>query len=159
MTPRKELFVKVKQALSAIAALEYIDLQRGQFDQDEKNYPNVFTAALIQVMPILYQTMTENQQEGECTFHVDFFCKDGWMNQFNNQQDPNHGLIEIDVLDEINASIQFLNGESFKPVQLINEEELRINDHGIMSYRLTFSTKIYKRVNYNYTKQKLSPSN
>jgi len=157
MTPRKELFIKVKEALANIAALELIDLQRGQFDLEEKQYPNCYTAALIQIMPINYTTMVEHQVEGICTFHVDFYCKDGWMDQFNTTPDPTHGLIEIDVLDEITNAVQFLVGEQFKPVQLANEEELSINDAGIMSYRLTFSTHIYKRTTYGYTNAKLKP--
>ena len=57
MTPRKELFVKVKQALATIEGIELIDLQRGQFDNPENGYPEIWTAALIQVMPITYETM------------------------------------------------------------------------------------------------------
>lgn len=150
MTPRKEIFINVKQRLATINALEIIDLQRGQFDRDEKHYPNCYTAALIQVMPIQYTTMTEHKLEGQCTFHIDFFCKDGWMDQFNTTPDQEHGLIEIDVLDEITNAIQFLQGDYFKPVQLINEEELRISEDGIMSYRLTFSTLVYKQLDYQY---------
>lgn len=159
MTPRKEIFVNVKQALSLINALELVDLQRGQFDREDKQYPNCYTAALIQVMPIQYQTMTEKVLEGQCTFHIDFFCKDGWIDQFNSTPDQDHGLIEIDVMDEIINTIQFLQGDYFKPVQLTNEEELRISEDGIMSYRLTFSTLVYKRLDYKYQNITLNPSN
>ena len=72
MTPRKELFVKVKQALATIEGIELIDLQRGQFDNPENGYPEIWTAALIQVMPIAYEKMTQHVQEGECEFHIDF---------------------------------------------------------------------------------------
>ena len=41
MTPRKELFVKVKQALATIEGIELIDLQRGQFDNPENSYPEI----------------------------------------------------------------------------------------------------------------------
>ena len=35
MTPRKELFIKIKQALDTISSLEYIDLNRNQFGSDK----------------------------------------------------------------------------------------------------------------------------
>lgn len=159
MTPRKEIFVNTKQALGLIETLELIDLQRGQFDREDRQYPNCYTAALIQVMPIRYETMTEHVLEGDCTFHIDFYCKDGWMDQFKGNTGEEHGLIEIDVLDAITNTVQFIQGEYFKPVQLVSEEELRISEDGIMSYRLTFSTKIYKRLNYAYQNMNLNPTN
>ena len=155
MTPRKELFIKVKKALSNINGLELVDLQRGQFDNPKSNYPEIWTAALIQIMPIRYETMTEHKQEGRCEFHIDFYCKDGWTDQHLGTADPEHGLMELDILDAITNEIQFLKGEQFKPVQQTGEEEMQINDDGIMSYRVSFDTLIYRRTKYPYEKQPL----
>ncbi len=156
MTARKELFIAVKQALSKVQGLELIDLQRGQFENPKNNYPDIWTACLIQVMPIKWQTMTEHNQEGICDFHIDFYCKDGWTDQHLGTADNEHGLIELDILDNIVDEIQFLKGEQFQPVQLSNEDELHINEDGIMSYRLTFSTMVYRQTKYPYKKQKLT---
>ncbi|MDO5608265.1 MAG: hypothetical protein Q4G08_07420 [Capnocytophaga sp.] len=155
MTPRKELFVKIKEALSAISGLELIDLQRGQFDNPGKHYPEIWTAALIQIMPVRYSTMTEHVQEGECDFHIDFYCKDGWTDQHLGTADPEHGLMELDILDSIADALQFLKGEQFKPAQQTGEEELRFSDDGIMSCRISFSTLIYRRTKYVFKMKKL----
>ena len=154
-TPRKELFVKVKKALATIEGIELIDLQRGQFYNPENGYPEIWTAALIQVMPIAYETMTQHVQEGECEFHIDFYCKDGWTDQHLGTADPEEGLMELDILDKITDTIQFLQGEQFKPVQQVREEELRLSDDGIMSYRITFTTRIYRQTPYPYEPKKL----
>ena len=155
MTPRKELFIKVKQALATIEGIELIDLQRGQFDNPENGYPEIWTAALIQVMPIAYETMTQHVQEGECEFHIDFYCKDGWTDQHLGTVDLEEGLMELDILDKITDTIQFLQGEQFKPVQQVREEELRLSDDGIMSYRITFTTHIYRQTPYPYEPKKI----
>lgn len=155
-TPRKELFIAIKEALKAVEGLELIDLQRGQFDHPEGNYPEIWTAALIQIMPIRYTTMTEHIQEGECEFHIDFYCKDGWTDQYLGTTDPQHGLIELDILDQITDALQFLHGEQFKPIEQTAEEELSLNEDGIMSYRISFSTIIYRQTQYPFLKKKIS---
>ncbi len=146
MTPRKELYIKIKEALESIPELEYIDWDRRQFDDPEDNYPDIYTAALININSIRYETMTQNLQEGETSIDVTLYCKDGFADQHNNTADPEHGLIEIDLLDSITEKLQFLKGEYFKPLQLENEETER-EYSGIMSYKLTFSTLIYRKLN------------
>ena len=63
--------------------------------------------------------------------------------------------MELDILDKITDTIQFLQGEQFKPVQQVREEELRLSDDGIMSYRITFTTHIYRQTPYPYKPKKL----
>lgn len=157
-TPRKELFIKIKKALANVRGLELIDLQRGQFDTPEKGYPDVWTAVLIQIMPIRYSTMTEYAQQGECEFHIDFYCKDGWTNQHLGESNTDDKLMELDILDQIADVLQFLYGEQFKPIEQIGEQQLQTNN-GIMSYRLTFSTLIHRQKKYPYQKRKLIISN
>ena len=88
MTPRKEVFIKMKQSLSELTVLELVDLQRKQFSQPKENYPSYFTAALIEIKAIDWQTMVEQRQEGKATVDVIFYCKDGWMDQHNDTTDP-----------------------------------------------------------------------
>ena len=63
--------------------------------------------------------------------------------------------MELDILDKITDTIQFLQGEQFKPVQQVREEELRLSDDGIMSYRITFTTRIYRQTPYPYAGRRL----
>lgn len=159
MTPRKEIYTTIKEQLNSIAKLELVDLYRGQFDNPEHNYPEIWTAALIQIGSINYETMTEHIQEGEATIDVLLYCKDGWADQHAGTADAESGLVEIDLLDEITDKLQFLKGKQFKPLQLTTEQTETQTADGIMSYRLTFSTKIYRRTPYPYTGKKLSINN
>lgn len=154
MTPRKELFIKVKEALSELSVLEFVDLQRKQFSNPRENCPTYFTAALIEVKSVDWQTMVEQKQAGKVTVNVTFYTKDGWVNQHNGTTDPEHGLIEIDVVDEIIEKLQGLNGDSFKNLDLVNEEAIDESEE-MMSYRISFSTVIYREINPKYSPRKI----
>ncbi|CAD0004434.1 MULTISPECIES: hypothetical protein [Flavobacterium] len=149
MTPRKELFIKVKEELANIPELELIDLQRQQFGNGKENYPAYYTAALIEIRSITWTLMVEQKQEGKCVVAVTFYCKDGWMEHFYSS-DPENALIEIDILDKIVEQLQNFQGEQFKPLNHVNEEPGEKGEE-IMSYTLLFETSIYRSVNSKYT--------
>ncbi|MGM8362124.1 hypothetical protein ACSV4D_09440 [Flavobacterium sp. ARAG 55.4] len=155
MTPRKELFIKVKEALAQLPELELVDLQRKQFSNPKENCPSYFTAALIEIKAIKWETMVEQKQEGKATVDVTLYTKDGWMDQFNGTSDPESGLIEIDIIDNITEQLQGLKGDYFKALDLTDEESIDETSE-MMSYRLSFSTVIYRKVNPKYSPKKLS---
>ena len=156
MTPRKELFTKIQEALkNGVQELELVDLQRKQFANPEKNYPNYWTSALIDIKAIRWESMVENKQEGECTVDVTLYCKDGWLDQHDGTADANGGLTEIDLIDSMVESLQFLKGDYFKPLELSNESSEDV-DSEIMSYTLSFTTLIYRRVNPRYSNRTIT---
>ena len=158
MTPRKELFTAIKNALKTIPQLEYVDLYRKQFENDGKDFGQYYTSALIRISSIKYETMTEQNQEGNTVIDVLFYCKDGWMDQHNKTTDPGDGLIEIDLLDTIAEKLQFLHGDQFKPLQQTEDETEENSMDAMMSYRQSFSTRIYRRLKPKYQNQKLNLS-
>lgn len=155
MTPRKELFVKILEALKNISELELIDLNRNQFNQPKENFPSLFTAALIKINEIKWENMVEQQQEGIVTIDVDFFSLDGFMQQTDGTKDDENGLTEIDIIDKIVENLQGLKGEHFKPLNLSNERDLDLQDVQ-MSYQLSFTTTIYRYINKKYITKKLT---
>ena len=155
MTPRKELFIKIKEALSDIPALELVDFQRKQFANPKDNFPTYFTAALIEIKSIQWQTMVEQKQEGKATIEIMLHCKDGWMDQHNGTLDPENGLIEIDLIDNIVEELQGLRGEQFKALDLTNEETVE-EVAEIMSYKISFSTAIYRKIKPRYSGIKIT---
>jgi hypothetical protein len=155
MTPRKELYIKIKEALTQIPELELVDLQRKQFSNPKENYPTYWTAALIEIKAINWESMVENKQEGDCTVDVILYTKDGWLDQHGGTGDDGHGLVEIDLQDTIVEHLQFLKGDFFKPLQLM-AESTEDQDSEMMSYRLSFSTLIYRRINPKYSNRKIT---
>ena len=155
MTPRKELYIKIKEALTQIPELELVDLQRKQFSNPKENYPTYWTAVLIEIKAVRWESMVENKQEGECTVDVILYTKDGWLDQHDTTADDDHGLVEIDLQDTIVENLQFLKGDYFKPLQLTNEAN-EDEDSEMMSYRLSFSTLIYRRINPKYSNRTIT---
>lgn len=154
VTPRKELFTKIKEALTKITELELVDLQRNQFKKPAANYPQYFTSALIQIGAIKWECMVEQKQEGFCDIEIMLYCKDGWMEQHQKTSDPEGGLLEIDLIDSIVEQLQGLQGDYFKPLKQTADEPGDDLEE-IMSYKIKFSTTLYRRLEYKYTKKKL----
>ena len=155
MTPRKELFIKIKEVLALIPELELVDLQRKQFSNPKENYPTYWTAALIDIKNITWETMVEQKQEGKCNVEIILYCKDGWLDQHSGTNDEEDGLIEIDLIDIIVEQLQFLQGDYFKPLHQ-TADETEDTDSEIMSYKISFSTLLYRKVNPKYTLKKLT---
>ncbi len=156
MTPSKEIFIEVQKALKPIAKLELIDLDRKQFQKGKENYPGNFTAALIKFPRIQYQSMTEQVKEGTAEIEVILYCKDGWMDQHQKTADANNGLTEIEVIDDIVEALEGLCGISFTDLEQTLEEENEISEDDLMSFRIVFSSKVYKTVNKKYTNRGLT---
>lgn len=154
MTPRKELFIKIKEALMKIPELELVDLDRGQ-NQSER-FPQLFVSALINIKKIDWETMTEQNQEGKASVEITLYCRDGWMNQHQNTTDPNHGLNEMDLLDSIAEKLQFLCGNQFKPLEQSEDETITQTMEGIFAYKQSFSTKIYRKLANRYQQKRIS---
>ena len=136
-----------------IPQLELIDLERGQMHA--KKFPEILVSALIKINRISYETMTEQNQEGTTSVSVTLYCRDGWMDQHNNTDDPEHGLMEIDLLDKIAEKLQFLKGEQFTPLQQTDDEIQEQSMEGMFSYLQNFSTMIYRKLAPKYQNKKI----
>ena len=155
MTPRKELFVAIQNELKSIASLELVDLQRKQFSNPKETYGTIYTAALIGIRKIAWGQMVGQRQEGDCNVEVIIYTKDGWVDQHDTTSDPENGLEEIDLIDEVVEKLLFLNSENFKPLMLI-EEAPEDEDNEMLSYKVTFNTTIYRTINKRYLTKKIT---
>lgn len=154
MTPRKELFIKIKEALMTIPQLELVDLEREQMRSEK--FPDLLVSALIKINKITYQTMTEQNQEGAVSVDVVLYCRDGWMNQHNNTEDEDHGFNEIDLLDDIAEKLQFLTGKQFTQLQQFEDEIQEQSMKGMFAYRQSFNTKIFRKLGSKYQHKKIT---
>ena len=149
MTPRKELFIKIKQALNTISSLEYIDLNRNQFGSDK--FPDCMISALIKINGIQWERMVEQIQEGDSSVEVILYCRDGWRDQHNDTSDAEHGLIEIDLIDDIAEALEDLKGDYFTTLELTNDDAEQEDMQGVFAYKLTFSTKLFRKIKPTYS--------
>lgn len=100
--------------------------------------------------------MVEHRQEGKADIDILLYTKDGWLDQHHNTADGGGGLLEIDLLDSITEKLQLLQGESFRPFEQVSEDVEDNSFEGIMSYRLNFSTLVYRQVNYKYQTKRIT---
>jgi len=160
MTPRKELFLAVKDKLTAITGIEYVDLHRKQFGPGNENYTQYYTACLIKILPIQWSTMVEQRQEAAATIEIKLYTRDGFADHISGTTGNSDGLAEIDLIDRIAAQLQFLKGDTFKALQQLAEENVVEDEEagvmGISIDKLTFSTVFYQLTTSKYTPQKIT---
>lgn len=145
MTPRKELYLALKEALASITQLELVDYYRNQFKDED------WTAAFIRINTVNWETMTGRNQEGKCSVDILFYSRDGWMDQHQFTDDQEGGLMEIDLIDTIVDKVQFLKGQQFTSLEQKDEEDQDEGLPNIMSYRLSFETTLYRKLQSKYT--------
>lgn len=155
MTPRNELFVKIKQALKTIPELGLVDLQRKQISNPASGDPVYWTAALIEVKSIAWQNMPESNQEGDCIVEVLLYCKNGWIDHLNITVGNPDELAEFNLIQKISEKLQHLKGDLFAPLLQVNEETDNAVD-GFMSYKLSFNSTICREINPLYLNKKLT---
>ncbi|TDL99610.1 MAG: hypothetical protein C4K58_06880 [Flavobacteriaceae bacterium] len=155
MTPRSELFIKIKEALSGLPFFELIDWNKGQFDNPENSlYGTIYTAALISVDGIEWGNRSGEVKEGTATITITLHTKDGYQNQFEGVDDPHEGLSEIYLIDQTTTALEFLTGEYFKPLQLTNEGGLPTTE-GDFAYTLTYETTCFNQLPKRYVFNRL----
>lgn len=152
MTPKKEIFLKIRDVLKDIVGIEYVDLHRNQFEAGKENYPQYLTACLVKITSIQWQTMVEQLQEGNASVEITLYTLDGFADQHAGTADNSDGLAEIELIDDIAEKIQFLHGNSFQPLQQVSEEDEQTELVGLIAYKLTFNALVYRKTAARYSK-------
>ena len=152
---RKELITSAKTALAAIGKFELIDLQKGQFSDPEGNFGTIYTAALIEVGNIKWETTTGNNKEGEASLKIYLYTKEGFAGQHQGTTSPQDGLQEIELIEQVVEKIEKARGKGLKPFLLESEGAITPPGFGMMAYQLDFHTYVYYQ-NQRYKNQKIT---
>jgi len=147
MTPRKEIYLAIKEELLTIPEMTYVDLQRNQFAPGKASYPPYAVACLVKVVSIQWDAMSEQMQEGSALVEATLYL-------FETHPDPEvegvDALVAMDLIDTITAKLRFLKGELFKPLEQILDEAIETDVDGLLAYKLSFIATIYKRTAARY---------
>lgn len=152
MTFKKEIYLAIRNKVGEINDIEYVDINRNQYGPGKDNYSQYYTAVLIKITNIQWETMVEQLQEGTATIEVMLYTLDGFAEEFLDTQDADDGLAEIELIDDIADKLQFLYGTLFKPLQQTAEEVANTEIEGLMAYRLTYTCLVYRKATARYTK-------
>jgi hypothetical protein len=136
---RSEIYKDIKEALSEIQELEYIDLQKGQMARSTQNYPLPLPAALVEFKPVAWSN-TGDQQLGELVISV-YLYVDLVTDSFVGSEAETETFELLDMQDTIAEKIQNLSGDYFSPLQRVADA---IHEYGIryMCFRVDFKTEI-----------------
>jgi len=147
MTPRKEIYLAIKDELVTIPEIGYVDLHRNQFAPGKESYPPHAVACLVKVVAIQWDAMSEQMQEGSALVEATLYL-------FETHPNPEvvgvDSLVAMDLIDAITAKLRFLKGELFKPLEQMLDESLETEVDGLLAYKLSFISTIYKRTAPKY---------
>lgn len=153
MKTRKEIFQKVCEKLAPLVSnetLKYVDLNMGQLQTGEKNYPVSFPAVFIQIDSIAYQHQVEDRAEGETSISL--------IVAYNNSNDSFIGSTSkaksenlLDLLDTIIETMTYTRGDNFTDLHLESEQFLPYAFKGIHAHQITFTTTTYHKLKTNGT--------
>ena len=151
MEPKEEIYLLIRDRISEISDIEYVDFNRGQYAPGKETYPAYDIACLIGIANIQWQTMTEQLQEGVATVEVTLYTRDGFAATHFGTENENDSLAALTLANQIAEKLQLLKGNLFKPLEQIKEENLEININAIAAYKLTFTTLIYRKTTSRYS--------
>lgn len=150
MSVRKEIIIALKARLKELDKFELIDLQKNQFNDPSQSIGTVYTAALIEIDEIQWEAMTNRQKEGKAVVKITIYTKEGFADQHHKTADPEDGLAEIDLQDDVTEHLDGFKGENFKPLGLSAEGSAPVPHFGIMGYQLEFKTWVYQQLKQKY---------
>lgn len=145
MSIRKELYNKTVEKLDSLSMYQTIDLNKGQINNPQKNYPISYPAALISIDQINWQDMTFNTQEGNVILNVYLFFE-RFGDTFKGASDKENSLEILDQIHTTAQSLQWLYSENyFTELNLISEEDLTQN-FDRPAFKISFSTNCFQKL-------------
>ena len=149
MALRNDLYLAVSNKLDQLNRFEWIDLYKAQLDNKNEAYPTGFPCAFVSVSRIQYEDMTMNAQEGNAQVDVWLFFNKGG-DTFMDAADKSHSLEVVDITDEVVRAIQWLEGDTFTPLQQTGDVDIT-EQFKRPAYKLSFTTETYtKLINPHY---------
>jgi hypothetical protein len=121
--------------------LKFIDLQKGQMEKKEQNYPMPLPACLVEFKQVNWSNTTGGQL-GDSTISV-YLYVDLVTDSFNNSELENETIDLLDNLDKVYESLQDFSGDSFGP---LNRTDDAIQEYGkrYVCYRTDFRTTLLR---------------
>jgi hypothetical protein len=126
MRPKKDLFLKISEALDPLIIsekLRYVDLDKGQLSAESGGPTLVTPAVLINVPRTEYQMATRDRADGDAQVSLLVVFENSYPS-FNTAQDKKASLDMLDLIDEVTEAALGAAGECFDELHLSSEEQL-----------------------------------
>ena len=141
MKIRSAVYKQIRDRLLAeIPKLQYVDLQKGQFNNKQQNYPIPLPACLVEFRPVQWSQSTGGQL-GDCIVSIYLYI-DHVTDSFDGAEQEEETINLLDNLDDIYDCMQGYSGENFSP---LNRETDVVVAYGerYVCYRTDFQTILF----------------
>ena len=141
MKIRSEVYKELRdRLLEKMPDLQYVDLQKGQFDNKQKNYPIPLPACLVEFKQVQWSESTGGQL-GDCTISIRLYI-DHVTDSFNGAEQEEETIKLLDNLDNIYENMQGYSGENFNPLNRISDTIVGYGERYVC-YQTDFQTTLF----------------
>ena len=129
---------------SSMTWVKAIDLQKGQFDLQEKNYPLPLPCALIEIKPATWENLLNRRQEGKTVISVYLYLVNVG-DTVKGSSSETTSLAMLDKFEEVFKNLTDLAAPSFQ--RLVRVWDGIIKYHAdYVCYRTDFQTVLYEQI-------------
>ena len=135
--------VRDKIALS-MTWVKAIDLQKGQFDREEENYPLPLPCALIEIKPTTWENLLKRRQEGRTVISVYLYLVNVG-DTVKGSSSETDSLAMLDKFEEVFKNLTDLAAPSFQRLVRIWDGIIKYHANYVC-YRTDFQTVLYEQI-------------
>jgi hypothetical protein len=140
---RSDIYKSLRDKLLADIAGITVDVNRGQVDTSNRDYPLPLPLALVNFQRIKWDSITENYEKGEMIVSVDYY-KVIASGMFSGAEAEEETLELLDSPGEIWQSLRNYSVDGLFD-ELCRESEQEIKSGGMtIGYRMVFKTNLFE---------------
>ena len=140
MSLRRDILIGIYEELSKIESIKFIDINKGQLDNPEKDYPIVLPAVLINVGNIIFEDLSDTQKEGHADDITVTVVHQELTDTFRGSNTTTSTLSYLNINDAIITALDgFKIDTKFLPISLLAENRVN-SETSIAVFELTFRT-------------------
>ena len=138
---RSKVYKQVRdRLLEKMPDLQYVDLQKGQFNNKPQNYPIPLPACLVEFRPVQWSKSTGGQLgDGIISFYLYI---EHVTDSFNGAEQEEETINLLDKLDELYECMQGYSGENFNPLNR-KSDAIAGYSEGYVCYRTDFQATLF----------------
>jgi hypothetical protein len=141
MKIRSNVYKEIRdRLLDKLPFLQYIDLQKWQFNNKAQNYPVPLPACLVEFKQVQW-SQTTGGQLGDCTLSLYIYI-DHVTDSFDGAEQETETINLLDYLDQLYECMQGFSGEKFAPLNRISDT-IASYESRYVCYRIDFQTTLF----------------
>ncbi|MCL2290832.1 MAG: hypothetical protein FWC34_09070 [Bacteroidetes bacterium] len=152
----KDIYLLVEETAQAkMPHLQYIDLQKKQFERDTENYPIPVPALLVEFGGASFSNLAKHRQIGDSTVSI-YFYQELVTDTFNKAELRDETIELLDSKEEIFQHFEGLKVDDTTQLVRQSESDFTFEKNNVW-FKVTFSFAQYEKKKENTGKIKAIP--